>query len=294
MDTQRNQPPDPTGIGLARFQGHQTHLYLLDQFSLQRDGVQLCLPEGARRLVALLALQQAVLPRDYVAGVLWPEVSEPQAHHSLRTAVWRLHKLVPSLLTSSAAELGLTAAVTVDVRELAGHAHRLLSRPHEPDDADLRWPCIGGELLPGWYDDWVLLERERIRQLHLHALQTATEVLSARGRFGEALETALHAVQVDPLRESAHRLVMHVHLAEGNVHEVLRQYEFCRLLLWRELQVRPSRRMRELLRAAAAQPPGRDGDRPGWPLLTSRPLPEACAPRRRASGDGLVTPAGHA
>lgn len=270
MDTHRNQLPDVTGTSgsAARSQDHQTRLYLLDHFSLHSGGVQLRLPEGARRLVALLALRQAMLARDYVAGILWPEVSEPQAHHCLRTAVWRVHKLVPSLVTTSTGELGLTADVTVDVRELTGKAYRLLGRRHESDDADLCWPCIGGELLPGWYDDWVLMERERIRQQYLHVLQAVAEVLTERGRFGAALEAALHAVQVDPLRESAHRLVMQIHLAEGNVYEALRQYEICRLMLWRELQVVPSQRMRELVREAAGQRLGGHSDRRRWKGLT--------------------------
>jgi DNA-binding SARP family transcriptional activator len=113
-----------------------------------------------------------------------------------------------------------------------------------------------GELLPGWYDDWVLFERERVRQLHLHILEAVAEALSASGRFGVALEAGLRAVQVDPLRESAHRLVMEIHLAEGNIWEALRRYEECSRLLWKELRVAPSGRMRELVQAVTEQVDG--------------------------------------
>ena len=102
------------------------------------------------------------------------------------------------------------------------------------------------ELLPGWCDEWVVAERERIRQLHLHALEVLAEQLANRGHFGSALEAALRVVRTDPLRESAHRLVIQVHLNEGNTREALRQYTTYRSLLWDEMQVAPSGRMQKL------------------------------------------------
>jgi DNA-binding SARP family transcriptional activator len=72
------------------------------------------------------------------------------------------------------------------------------------------------ELLPGWYDDWVLLERERTRQRLLHALEALSREHRAAGRCAEAVEAALVAVNAEPLRESAHRELLESHLAEGN------------------------------------------------------------------------------
>ena len=80
-------------------------------------------------------------------------------------------------------------------------------------------------LLPGWYDDWVVLERERLRQLQLHALDRLAAALLAAEEPGRALDAALVAVQADPLRESAHRIVVRIHLREGNALEALRAYE---------------------------------------------------------------------
>jgi DNA-binding SARP family transcriptional activator len=86
----------------------------------------------------------------------------------------------------------------------------------------------GGELLPGWYEDWVLVERERLRQLRMHALEALAEKLTEAGRYGVAMQAAYAAVRADPVRESAHRAVVRVHLAEGNVLEALRAYELTR------------------------------------------------------------------
>jgi hypothetical protein len=71
------------------------------------------------------------------------------------------------------------------------------------------------ELLPGWYDDWVLLEREPLRQRVLHGLEALSRHLVRAGRFAEAVEAAMVAVAVEPLRESAQRALVTAHLAEA-------------------------------------------------------------------------------
>src|SRR5215207_2972089 len=110
---------------------------------------------------------------------------------------------------------------------------------------------VSGDLLPDWYDEWIAVDRERLRQLRVHALEALCERWTAERRFGEALEAGLAAVQVEPLRESAHRALIGMHLAEGNVVEAVRQYETCKRLMARELGVRPSRLMVGLLDGAA-------------------------------------------
>ncbi len=84
---------------------------------------------------------------------------------------------------------------------------------------------FGEDLLPDWYEDWVLVERERFRQLRLHALEAMCRRLADAGSYALALEAGLAAVAAEPLRESAQRLVVGVHLAEGNLGEALRQYD---------------------------------------------------------------------
>jgi DNA-binding SARP family transcriptional activator len=181
--------------------------------------------------------------RAAVAGTLWPAVPEGRAHASLRTAIWRLNHCDPGLLTILGDRLALSAAVDVDLHALRSHTLRLLS-PGPVRDCDVALsPLIGAELLPGWYEDWVLFERERLRQLWLHALESLSDLLIQRHRYAEALEAALEAVRSEPLRESAHRAVIAVHLAEDNVVEALRHYERFHQLIAAELQVEPSERL---------------------------------------------------
>ena len=103
------------------------------------------------------------------------------------------------------------------------------------------------DLLPGWYDDWVHFERESLTQLRLHALERLSGQRLTAGRYAEALALAMAAVATEPLRDSAHRLVVQCHLREGNAVHALRHYEGYRDLLHRELGIPPSPQMQQLL-----------------------------------------------
>ena len=224
---------------------------LLDGFALHLDEAgprvgSAQVPRGVQRLVAHVCLYQR-RPRTLVAGHLWPDVPEEHAHGSLRSALWRLQRIAPGLVSTSGDFLALADGVSVDVQEVDDWAHR--ARDSRASIEDFRVPegVLRGDLLPGWYDDWVLLERERLRQVTLHALEVAAERLAAAGCAGEALEAAYAAVRMEPLRESAHRTLVRVHVAEGNLAEALRAYEQFRALLTDELGVAPTAEMAALV-----------------------------------------------
>jgi DNA-binding SARP family transcriptional activator len=224
---------------------------LLDGFSLHvSEGASRRtldeLPRGVQRLVAHVCLSGRS-PRAATAGRLWPDVPEGNAQGSLRSALWRLQKVAPGLVEVCGSVLSLAPDVRVDVRELGDWAERVRDPESCLDDVEVPEVGQSGELLPGWYDDWVLLERERLRQLRMHALEDAANRLSAAGRHWEALQAAYLAVRAEPLRESAHRTVLRVHLAEGNFAEALRAYEWFRAILADELGLQPSAQMAHLV-----------------------------------------------
>jgi DNA-binding SARP family transcriptional activator len=206
------------------------------------------LPPGVQRLVAHLCLSGRPA-RTAIAGHLWPDVPEEHAHGSLRSALWRLHKNVPGLIEGCGGSLCLAPEVSVDVHELMTWADRALDRGADIDSLRVPDVCLRGDLLPGWYEDWVLLERERLRQLRLHTLETVAGRLARAGRHGEALQAAYAAVRTEPLRESAHRAVVRVHLAEGNVAEAVRAYESFHTRIEGELGVHPTDQMTRLVQA---------------------------------------------
>jgi DNA-binding SARP family transcriptional activator len=226
---------------------HPPSLSLVGAFELRSDGRTVPVPPRAQRLLAFVALHDRPLLRPYVAGTLWTDASESRAAGSLRSSLWLLHCLSDRLVIASSTHVGLAPDVDVDLRRAYEFADSMLSE-EDPDALALpRDVPLDGELLPDWYDDWVVLERERFRQLGLHALEALADRLIARRRLGEALRAALAAVSVEPLRESAHRTLIRVHLAEGNAGEALRQYGLCRRVLDEQLGLAPSAELEALV-----------------------------------------------
>ena len=221
-------------------------LQLLETFELTCDRKPVAVPVNVQRFVALVALHDRPLLRSYIAGTLWLESSEARAHANLRSTLWRLHRCAGGVVEASGQQLGLNADVAVDFREVERLARGVLD-PNAPDALELAPVALAGDLLPDWYDDWVLIEREHFRQLRLHALDVLCDRLTSAGRLGEALEVGLIALADEPLRESAHRAVIRVHLAEGNTGEAVRQYRMCRQLLADHFGVEPSEKTRALL-----------------------------------------------
>jgi SARP family transcriptional regulator, regulator of embCAB operon len=107
--------------------------------------------------------------------------------------------------------------------------------------------ALSADLLPDWYDDWVLIEAEDWRQFRLHALEALAGRLLAAGRWGEAASAAGAAVRAEPLRESARAALIDVHLAEGNQSEAMREFARYRVLLRAELGLEPTPRLRHLI-----------------------------------------------
>lgn len=202
---------------------------------------------NGQRLYALLALRGRC-ERSYLSGVLWPDCSDARAHGNLRATLSRLHRRnLAGPLESSNGVLGLRGDVQVDVHDLVATACAVLDEgPMQPARSILR-RLTGDDLLVGWYDDWVLLERERLRQLRVHALETLSHRLLATGNIPAAVEAALEAVALEPLRESAHGALIQAHLAEGNRVEAVRQLGQLRQMLQRELGEEPSRLVTDLL-----------------------------------------------
>src|SRR5439155_26544464 len=122
--------------------------------------------------------------------------TQDAANASLRTALWRLGRPGCVLVDATPTELALADGVVVDLRETAKTAQRVLAHGGETDD--LGALCIAGDLLPDWYDDWLLIERERFRQLRLHALESLAEDLVDGARFAPATEAALAAIAAEP------------------------------------------------------------------------------------------------
>jgi DNA-binding SARP family transcriptional activator len=244
--------------GLPRI-ARPLQLILLGGFNLLNDGEEIELPMSVQRLVAFLALHERPLSRAYLAGVLWPECSTERSLADLRTALWRANRCDAQVITAAGMRLCLHADIQVDVRALRafGRAVDRVGTNTSAALAGISWLDLSLDLLPDWYDDWLVDDREGVRQLRLHALERVTSELSLNGRHAEAIQTALAAVRLEPLRETAHAALIKAHLAEGNRSEALRQFYRCRDVLVAELAVEPSESIRQLI----SSPPAHSGSR---------------------------------
>jgi DNA-binding SARP family transcriptional activator len=217
-------------------------LSLQRHFEVELDDGLVPVPHSSQRLVAFLAINEGPLPRDVVAAELWSDATGDRAAAALRTALWRLGSAMSrSLVVAGRGRLALRADVDVDFRATAQRAQAIIrDRGRAAARHDLATLRMAGDLLPDWYDDWVILERERFRQLRIDALETLCTALSADGHYASAIEAGLAALAAEPLREQSHRVLIAAHLAAGNPGEALRQYGILRRLLARELGVEPS------------------------------------------------------
>ncbi|WP_018353276.1 AfsR/SARP family transcriptional regulator [Longispora albida] len=233
----------------ARGKAGPATLHLLGGPYVTQDGNRIKVPEGSKRLLAFMALRRGRVERCHAAGALWPLCTDRRAAGNLRSALWRLKAADIDVFDSDKWSLELREDVAVDVHVIGEWAARLMSGRPRPDDLTIAGRFEGAlDLLPGCYDDWALTERERMRQRMLHALEALSRLLSGMGRHGEAVEAAMMAINSEPLRESAQRVLLEAHIEEDNWVEARRGFAAYRDLLRRELGVEPSRDLAVLVR----------------------------------------------
>jgi DNA-binding SARP family transcriptional activator len=217
---------------------------LLSGFEVLVDGEQVAVPWSAQRVVAYLALHDRLQPRSAVASALWLDLTDQRAAANLRTALWKLKELRDQLILARGDRLGIAERVEVDLAALLNGVRKLVSGPPSEDPEPIEIPIeldtLSGDLLPDWDEDWLLFERERLHQLRIHAIEALSGQFRRQGRYAEAVDAGLSAVAADPLRESAHRVLIEAHLAEGNVADARRQFERLRSALWESLGLLPS------------------------------------------------------
>jgi DNA-binding SARP family transcriptional activator len=223
-------------------------------FELVIDGDRVTLPLRAQRVLGYLAVVQPAQSRSVLAGLLWGGAPQDRAMAILRNALWQLRKTSAPLVHTSRDEVRIDADVCVDLACARRCANGIVSGTSavtaSPEGADpLMIDMLDADLLGGWEEDWLHIERERLRQLRIHALETLADSLTRAGRYAEAIQAALAAVRAEPLRETAQIVLITAYLAEGNVCEAVRQFESFRRLLADELGIAPSAQVTSLLPA---------------------------------------------
>lgn len=223
----------PAGLAAAgpEVTSDRVCLELLDGFRLFVGTEQVQLSDTAQRLVAFVALGGHPLRRALVAGTLWPEKTESRASANLRSTLWRLNAAGPRpTIMCVGSALVLDPDVCVDVFGLQRQGWALLDRTTGLIP-ELSADWFSKVLLPGWYEDWVILERERLGQLQIRFMEALVHHLRERGELARAIDQAMRLVALDPLREHSQLALVQALLAEGSWGRARWQAEqYCELL----------------------------------------------------------------
>ncbi|MBN1149485.1 MAG: AAA family ATPase [Anaerolineales bacterium] len=241
-------------------------IYLLGQFKLLAGDRPLELPSRpAQSLFAYLALNPGVTQRrEKLAGLLWPEASESNARGYLRQALWRIRKSLEggNLNGDDYLQVSDINVTFDDQSDYWLDAGQLL---RAADD----WPLeeiieiarlYRGELLPGFYEEWVEQERIRLVAAYQQKMNLLLERLLQAGRWQEALEWGEGWIRLGYSPEAAFRALMRAHAGLGDQGMVSATYQRCVEALQRELGLEPSpetQRLYEQKRRGEPDRPGR-------------------------------------
>lgn len=249
-DLRRPQPRTP--VGAARVTTGRTRIVLAGGPVLEVDGV-LVAPRGPVRqrtslvLAYLLFAQGRRVPADELAEAVWLDGPPASWSASLRKLVsdaraWLAAADLGDVITAAhqTYRLDLPEWATVDVEEAALALHPPDGTRVDTETASRAADLVEAELLPGLDAPWLQIRRTQSHELRNAALELVADGLRADGRYDEALAAARAVIAVDPLRESAYRLLMATHRDAGRVGSALRVYEECRNALIEELGTPPS------------------------------------------------------
>ena len=224
---------------------------LFGAFALESEGVALPMPERRRAcsLLGWLALHPGMHPRSEVAGRFWPDVLDSSARKSLRTELVAVRRALGAagdgVLVATRDTVGLVGdGVFVDAREF----ERLVREGRLEEAVDL----CDGELLPGLDAEWVYEAREAHRRRFGDVLARLASDAEAAGALKDAIRISRRGVELDPLREDAHREHIRRLIAAGEVAAARLAFDDLARRLRTELHVPPSRETRRLLEAIHA------------------------------------------
>ncbi|MEA3309285.1 MAG: BTAD domain-containing putative transcriptional regulator [Chloroflexota bacterium] len=218
---------------------------LFGQFELAWGDTPLPTPRSAtaRSLLAYLVVHHdRAFPRDVLAGTFWPERSDAAARRALSQALWQIRQtlcLVSDRLIADRDTVTflLQSHDWLDVADFEKSRHTY-SAPVQPLEQAVA--LYRADFLEDHYDDWALLERERLRELYLRMLERLLMLYKQRGAYEQALACAQQLAAADSLREAAHRELMCLYHLLGRTHTALEQFVMLRELLAQELAITPT------------------------------------------------------
>lgn len=215
--------------------------------AITSNGRSLELPKKAQALLCfLIAHRGRTVSRGSLAGLLWSNGTSWQSRQSLRQCLTTLRGRLPgnalSALVIAADSLKLVKSghLRTDIEDF----ERLTSAStltclNEAND------LYGGPLLHGVFvrsepfDDWLIVERERLGRLRLDLYERLARATLNGGDLKAALRHAHALVSEDPLRDESARLLMEILYAGGQRSSALLEYANLKRRLRDELRIDP-------------------------------------------------------
>jgi len=247
------------------------HLLGKPTISYGADSLGDLLAGKEQALLVYLACQPGKrFSRDHLATLLWGETSPDRTRYNLRRALWRLRSaleevgLAPDaclrtedswVTVPNSAPTWLDVLEFEEAFETASHRFEAEFSPSSEGVRRVResLDLYRGAFLTGFsisqapdFEHWVLLERERLFQLLLRALTTLIQSFIAWGRRDEGITVCQRLLELDPLQEDIHRLLMRLYWDTGRRTQALRQYRALEKILRRELDIEPVQETQEL------------------------------------------------
>jgi predicted ATPase/DNA-binding SARP family transcriptional activator len=245
---------------------------------------------SAEALLVYLAMQARPVPRDVLADLLWPDRDGERSRANLRSAVYRLRRLLPDHVRADRTAVGVEGAVEVDALELE---RRLRAGEVAEAAALFRGDFLAGFHLPesAEFEGWLASEAERLRTLALAAHQAAVERALAEGAADEALGRAAALLTLEPLHEPTHRVVLRLLRDAGRAPEALAHFEAFRRRLADDLGLEPDAATAHLAEAIR-HGVGADRSGGGTAPEASLPAPSHGDPAAQSLDDVLPAYAG--
>lgn len=225
---------------------------LLGQFDVRVDSKRVVISSRAgQSLLAYLLLTAGISHRrERLAGLFWPDTSDENARHSLRQELWRVRKVLsrfdPTTEYILAEELTVTFNPQADYWLDVAQLDRSVATDDPLADLSNQLALYRGELLPGFYDEWIVYEREHVQVLFEDKMKHLLELLCQEQRWANVLEWAERWITTGQTPEPAYRALMAAYAASGDRSKVTATFERCQAALDRELGVKPSDETRSL------------------------------------------------
>ncbi len=256
---------------------------LLGQFSVQLNDQPIEIPSRpAQTLFAYLALHPGTaFRREMLAGLVWPEANESNARSNLRHALWRIRKAVGEQVGQNyfpADDLTLTfnpdPGCWIDAVLLGGKTN---AGP-TPRTLEEQVAAYQGDLLPGFYDDWITIERERLQSAFESKIEALIDRLSREKHWPDVIEWAGHWIKFGTAPEPAYRALMTAHSRSGHKAKVKEAYQRCVEALQREFGVEPSEETQALYQQLTATRPLTKAAVAETPIAPRHNLPTQATP----------------